>query len=264
MTPGAQPRLLLTGAAGRIGRAVLLALSEHWEVAATDLPGRGCAVLDVTDLAACRQACAGVDAVVHMAGNPSTEAPWEELLAANVIGAYNIAQAAMDAQVRRLVLASSIQAVVGYPKSRQLRAEDRVRPDNLYGATKAWSEALGSWVAAASTTTVVVLRIGFCLEQPPSGPDATPLDMAMWLSYGDVARLVVAAASAPAVEYFVGNGISANRFQRLDLESTRAALGYEPLDDAWTFVDPRPTAVADRGGGGPWRKRRQAPRQHGC
>ncbi|MGH9126886.1 MAG: NAD-dependent epimerase/dehydratase family protein [Acidimicrobiales bacterium] len=101
MTPGAQPRLLLTGAAGRIGRAVLPALSEHWEVAATDLPGRGCAVLDVTDLAACRQACSGVDAVVHMAGNPSTEAPWEDLLPANVTGAYNIAQGAVDAGVRR-------------------------------------------------------------------------------------------------------------------------------------------------------------------
>ncbi|HEX3426331.1 MAG TPA: NAD(P)-dependent oxidoreductase [Acidimicrobiales bacterium] len=258
--PDVKPRLLLTGAAGRIGRAVLPALSQRWEVTATDLPGRRCPVLDVTDLAACRQACFGVDAVVHMAGNPSTEAPWEELLPANVIGAYNIAQAAMDAGVRRLVLASSIQAVVGYPKSRQFRAEDRVRPDNLYGVTKAWSEALGSWVASASTTTVVVLRIGFCLEHPPSGPEATPLDLAMWLSYGDVARLVVAAASAPGVEYFVANGISANRFQRLDLETTRAALGYEPLDDAWAFADPGPTSPADRGRGGPWRKRPGAPR----
>ncbi|MGH9126885.1 MAG: hypothetical protein ACRDZ8_19470 [Acidimicrobiales bacterium] len=153
--------------------------------------------------------------------------------------------------------------MVGYPNSRQLRAEDRVRPGNLYGATKAWSEALGSWVASASTTTVVVLRIGFCLEHPPSGPETTPLDMAMWLSYGDAARLVVAAAAAPAVEYFVGNGISANRFQRLDLESTRAALGYEPLDDAWTLADPGPTAVADGSRGRPWRKRRGSPREHG-
>lgn len=253
---GTKPRLLLTGAAGRIGRAVLPALSERWQVVATDLPGKGCAVLDVTDLAACRQACAGSDAVVHMAGNPSIEAPWEELLPANVIGAYNIAQAAMDAAVRRLVLASSIQAVIGYPKSRQMRAEDRVRPDNLYGATKAWSEALGSWVASASTTTVVVLRIGFCVEHPPAAAGATPLDMSMWLSYRDVARLVVAAAAAEGVDYFVANGISANRFQRLDLETTRAAIGYEPLDDAWTLADATPVPAPQRDRGKLWPKRR--------
>ena len=138
----------------------------------------------------------------------------------------------MDAGVRRLVLASSAQAVAGYPPGRQLRAEDRVRPPNLYGATKAWAEAVGSWAASSSDTTVVVLRIGFFAEQPPSGADATPRNMAAWLSHGDAARLVVAAVEAD-VDYFVAHGISANRYQHLDLTTTRDTIGYAPLDDAW-------------------------------
>ncbi len=225
--------LLLTGAAGRIGRAIRPALEARWDVLATDLPAAGMTALDVTDLAACRDACTGMDAVVHMAGNPSPDATWDDLLPANVIGTHNIAQAAMDAGVHRLVLAGSAQAVAGYPAGRQIRAEDRARPPNLYGATKAWAEAIGSWVAAASDTTVVVLRIGYFAEQPPAGDDATPRNMAAWLSRGDAARLVVAAVEAPNVDYFVADGISANRFQHLDLATTRDTIGYRPLDDSW-------------------------------
>jgi uronate dehydrogenase len=232
---GHHPRskLLLTGAAGHIGTAIRPALEQHWDITATDLAGAGMAVLDVTDLAACRQACVGIDAVVHMAGIPDPAASWDALLPANVIGTHHIAQAAMDAGVRRLVLASSAQAVAGGPPGRQIRAEERVLPPNLYGATKAWAEAIGSWVAASSTTTVVVLRIGLCSRRPPAGPEATPRNLAAWLSYADAARLVVAALQATEVDYFVANGVSANRFQHLDLATTRTTLGYQPLDDAW-------------------------------
>jgi nucleoside-diphosphate-sugar epimerase len=232
--PESRPTLLLTGAAGRIGRAIHPALEAGWEVVATDLPGRGVASLDVTDLDACRRACTGVDTVVHMAGVPDPAATWDQLLPANVIGTYHIAQAAMDTGVRRLVLASSAQAVAGYPPGRQIRAEDRVRPPNLYGATKAWAEAIGSWVAASSATTVVVLRIGFFSEHPPAGAAATPRNRAAWLSHPDAARLVVAAAEAEPVDFFVANGISANRFLHLDLATTRRVIGYQPVDDAWT------------------------------
>ncbi|MDQ6613359.1 MAG: NAD(P)-dependent oxidoreductase [Actinomycetota bacterium] len=226
-------KLLLTGAAGHIGRAIRPALDERWDVVATDLPGNDMAELDVRELAACRQACAGMSAVVHMAGVPDPNATWGVLLPANVIGTYNIAQAAMDAGVRRLVLASSVQALSGVPSDRQIRGEDRVRPANLYGATKAWAEAIGSWVAASSSTTVVVLRIGACRAQPPTGADSTMLDRTAWLSYRDAGRLVVAALEAGRVDYFVASGISANRYQHMDLTTTRATIGYRPLDDAW-------------------------------
>jgi len=231
-------KVLVTGAAGRIGSAVCPVLSQQWDVLATDLRG---SVLDVTDLDRCRAACAGMDAVVHLAGIPDPKATWDVLLPANVIGTYTIAQAAIDAGVRRLVLASSAQAVAGYPPGRQLRAEDRVRPANLYGATKAWAEAIGSWVASTSPTTVVVLRIGYCSPEPPRGAAATPRNLAAWLSYGDAARLIAAAIEAPGVNYFVANGVSANRHLHLELTTTTETLGYQPVDDAWVGLDAEPS-----------------------
>jgi uronate dehydrogenase len=226
-------KVLVTGAAGRIGAAVCPVLGERWDVVPTDLYGDVVNVLDVTDLERCRAACVGMDAVVHLAGVPDPNATWDVLLPANVIGTYTIAQAAVDAGVRRLVLVSSAQAVAGYPPGRQIRAEDRVRPPNLYGATKAWAEAIGSWVASSSSTTVVVLRIGYCSPDPPRQAEATPRNLAAWLSYGDAARLITAAIDAPDVGYFVANGVSANRHLHMDLITTRETLGYQPVDDSW-------------------------------
>lgn len=226
--------VVMTGAAGQIGRAVLPLLPDAWEVKSTDLTaGSGVVPLDVTDGAACASLFSGADAVIHLAAVPDPEADWSALLPVNVVGAHAVAQAAMDAGVRRLVLASSLQAVSAVPTGTQVRADDPPRPANLYGATKAWAEALGSWVAATSTTTVVALRIGnFQLERPE--PGATPArDRAAWLSPRDAADLIRAAVEADVQGIVVANGISANRYRQADLETTIATLGYRPTDDAW-------------------------------
>lgn len=134
----ASRRVLVTGAAGSIGRAISPLLESGWDLQLSDVePHDGAphhvAALDVTDVDACRTAFSGVDAVVHLAGVPDPEASWEQLLPANVIGTHQVAEAAMDCGVRRLVLASSLQAVSGYPDVRQSRASDAPRPANLYG-----------------------------------------------------------------------------------------------------------------------------------
>jgi nucleoside-diphosphate-sugar epimerase len=117
-------RVVLTGAAGRIGRAIAPQLADRWDLQRTDLlSDPEIAALDITDLEACRSAFAGADAVVHLAAVPDPEATWEQLLPANVIGTYNVAQAAGDAGVRRLVLASSLHAVGGLPDQTQRRAD---------------------------------------------------------------------------------------------------------------------------------------------
>jgi uronate dehydrogenase len=226
-------RVVLTGAAGGIGTAIAPLLADRWELALTDVrPGTG-SVLDVTDGAACRDAFAGADAVVHLAADPSPRASWEALHPANVIGAYQVAEAAMGCGVRRLVLASSLQAVSGYPRELQRRTDDAPRPANLYGATKAWAEALGAWVAASSATSVVALRIGYFAAVRPSDDDATHLERAAWLSPRDCAELIRSAVEADGIGFVVANGISANRYSTADLTATIAALGYQPKDDAW-------------------------------
>jgi NAD(P)-dependent dehydrogenase (short-subunit alcohol dehydrogenase family) len=229
-----RPRVLITGAGGAIGSAVAAALGERWRLRATDLrPGPDVDELDITDADACRAAFTGVDAVVHLAGNPDPAAGWSELYGPNVAGAYVVAAAARDCAVPRLVLASSQQAVSAEPDTRQRRADDPARPANLYGATKAWAEALGSWVAATSETSVVALRIGFFAAAPPTGEAATPRNLAAWLSPRDGAELVRAAVEADVDGLTVVNGISANRYRHATIGEAERRLGYAPVDDAW-------------------------------
>lgn len=224
---------MLTGAAGSIGRAVSPSLASRWDLQLTDVTPGAPAVLDVTDLDACRGAFSGADAVVHLAGVPDPDASWAELLPANVVGAHQVAQASVDCGVRRLVLASSLQAVSGYPDGRQTRPGDAPRPASLYGATKAWGEALGAWVAASSSTSVVALRIRFFAASPPAGSGATARDLAAWLSPRDCAELMRAAVESEGITFAVANGISANRYRVADLSETMQLLAYRPVDDAW-------------------------------
>jgi len=231
-------RVVVTGAAGLIGRAVGPVLAGRWELVGVDLrAGDGVAECDVTDLGACRSAFAGADAVVHLAAVPDPGAGWDRLWPANVVGAYTVARAAIDSGVRRLVLASSLQAVSALPPGVQVRGDDQARPANLYGATKAWAEALGSWVAASSATSVVALRIGYFAAERPVGGAVAPVERAAWLSARDAAELIRAAVEAEGVDFLVADGISANRHPRADVGRTVRELGYRPVDDAWAGPD---------------------------
>jgi nucleoside-diphosphate-sugar epimerase len=226
-------RVLITGAAGRIGVTVTERLAERWDVVATDVAGSGCRELDVTDAASCRAPFDGVDAVVHLAAVPDPEAHWDQLLPANVIGVHSVASAAVALRTRRLVLASSLQAVSADPADLQVRADDPPRPANLYGATKAWAEAIGSWVTATSPVEVVAMRIGYFAEEPPSGPDVTPCDLAAWLSPDDCAELVRAAVEGQVAGFTVVNGVSANRYRKATHGPAEQRIGFRPSDDAW-------------------------------
>jgi nucleoside-diphosphate-sugar epimerase len=189
------PHVTLTGAGGRIGRAIVSLLPARWNVRATDLTaGEHVGVLDVHDLESCRRAFTGVDAVVHLAANPDPAASWQQLLPTNVVGAYNVAQAVADCGVRRLVLASSLHSTSGAPEGTQSRSDDQPRPGNLYGATKAWAEALGAWIAATTATSVVALRIGYFAELRPDVRIVGAREVSAWLSK----RVESAARRCPA------------------------------------------------------------------
>lgn len=232
--PEAKRLVVVTGAAGAIGTLVVSRLGARWSIRATDIrSGAGIEHLDVIDVDRCRIMFEGADAVVHLAANPDPASEWSELQGPNVVGAYAVAVAARDCGVRRLVLASSLQTGMAYPHTRQRRAEDAPRPANLYGATKAWAEALGSWIAATSDTSVVALRIGLFSERPPAGDHGTPDNVPAWLSHGDCVRLVQAAVETERQELTVVNGISANRYRIAELGEAERGIGYAPADDAW-------------------------------
>ena len=227
-------RLLVTGAAGGIGTAVAPLLPPAWALELTDLrPGGAVVLLDVTDPVSCEAAFAGVDAVVHLAGNPDPGAAWPQLHGPNVEGVHTVAVACARRGVRRLVLASSLQVLSALPDEAQARAGDPARPANLYGATKAWAEAVGCWIGATTGTSVVALRIGRFTAEPPTGPADTASDRAAWLSPRDAAQLIRAAVEGPVEEFAVVCGVSANRHSKALYGEPERALGYRPLDDAF-------------------------------
>jgi uronate dehydrogenase len=228
-------RILLTGAAGRIGTAVRPVLRELAdEVVLTDLgdvpdlaPGEQFACADLADPAPWELLAAGCDAIVHLGAVPD-EAAFEVLAGPNLHGAYHVYEAARRAGVRRVVVASSGRVTGFYRAGERLDGESTPRPDGLYGATKAFGEALGRMYAARFGLEVIALRIGTFLEQP-----ATTRDLSTWLSHDDARRLVRAALTGPVDGFLALYGVSANTRAWWDLPPS---LGYEPRDDAETYA----------------------------
>ena len=236
--PGAGRRVLVTGAAGRIGRAACPGLAARgWRVRGLDRrPLNGVAgladppvVADVRDAAAVAAATAGVDAVVHLAGL-ATEAPFAEILATNIDGTYQVFEAARRARVPRVVFASSNHAVGFTPRSELVGVDVPPRPDTYYGVSKVFGEALGRLYTDRYGLSVVCLRIGSWLDRP-----TTVRQLSTWLSPSDGVRLLQAALTAPDVGFAVVYGISANTRAWWDQAPARA-LGYRPVDDAEDYA----------------------------
>jgi uronate dehydrogenase len=242
-------RILLTGASGRIGSALLARLPGcGWTVRAFDrvaVPGG--LIGDLGSSADLDRAVDGVDAVVHLAGVP-TEAPWPQLRDANVDGLLNLFEATRRAGIRRVVWASSNHATGFTPVTTELPADAAARPDTLYGVTKVFGEALARYYVDRYGMQVACLRIGTFAERPTH-----VRTLSTWLSPDDCARLVDACLRSPALSYAIVWGVSANSRRTWSLVEG-AALGYEPRDDAEAYAadltSPRPDPSDRFVGGG--------------
>ena len=159
-------KVLITGAAGEIGSILTLELTKRYHVVLTDMREPAAQPhpfieADITDLKAMQAICKGVDTVIHLAADSSDNAPWESLLPNNIVGTYNVFQAAHEARCRRVIFASSGHTVSGYPIDTQVHPNMPVRPANLYGATKVWGEALARFYADQKGLSCICLRFGW-------------------------------------------------------------------------------------------------------
>jgi nucleoside-diphosphate-sugar epimerase len=238
--PTDRPFVLVTGAAGRIGAAFVEDAGDRYRFRAADrdappLPsgeGHETMALDVADLDACRAACRGVDTVLHLAADPSPEADfYGSLLDNNVKGTYNVFRAAADAGCRRVVFASSVHAVAGYPADVQPRTDSPVRPFNMYGVSKCFGEAVAACFAASGLSSIAI-RIG-AYDAPWIHEHPTAEAMSTYVSRRDLNQLMARCVDAADVPFAIVHGLSDNRFKRIDLSSTRDLLGYAPEDDAF-------------------------------
>jgi uronate dehydrogenase len=233
----AVPTILITGAAGLIGTILrprlarpgrTLRLLDNVPLATGPAgPGEESVTASVTDLGAMTAACAGVDAVIHLAAI-SAEAAWEHIAAVNIEGTYAVFEAARRAGVPRVVYASSNHAV-GFAPRGGFPVPDYAfpAPDTYYGVAKVTGEALAALYHHRYGMDAICLRILTCREKP-----TTTRSLSTWLSPGDAGRLFEACLTVPEPGFRVAYGVSANtRGGWVSLAEARS-LGYEPLDDA--------------------------------
>lgn len=236
-----RPRVLITGSSGALGSTLMTSLPGlGFDVRGLDVvppaEAAGDAVTaSVDDLDAVLRASAGADAVVHLGGASTPEATWDECLRSNIDGTRVVLEAARRAGVPRVVLASSNHVAGFTPSTRdEVPADVPMRPDSLYGVSKAAVEALGSFYADEHGLQVASLRIGSCFPRPTS----TRM-LATWLSPADFVRLAVAALTADWSGHITVWGVSRNTRRRWSL-TEGARIGFVPEDDAEVFADGLP------------------------
>ena len=252
-------RLLLTGAAGHLGRELrprlkaycqTLRLSHRKDFGAAG-EGEEIVLAALEDKAQMLALLEDVDAVVHM-GGVSTEKTWESILAGNVVGMVNLYEAARAHKVPRIVFASSNHVTGFYRQDEVITPQDPVRPDGFYGLSKAFGENLAQLYWDRHGIETVSLRIGSSYAEPK---DRRML--ATWMSFDDTERLIVAALTAPLVGHSIVYGMSDNAATWWDNTSARH-IGFRPRDSSEPFrtalearqpnLDPRDLAVSFQGG----------------
>ena len=232
-------KLVLTGAAGRLGSILREPLSRLADtLITTDLaddvgdlyPGEIYVKADLVDLDAIMALCEGADMVIHF-GAIGNEAPFGDILRSNILGAYNVWEAAYYQGVRRVVYASSIHAVGMYLKRDFIGTDAPHRPDTFYGLAKCFVEDLGSLYWDKRGLESIHLRI-----LSASGEVTNARALGSWLSDGDLVHLVERAIDTPTVGFTVVYGVSNN--DRVPVDNAKASfLGYRPQDNAEQFAE---------------------------
>lgn len=233
-------KVLVTGAAGTIGSYFARHAAKQYQLRlqvreldeeSSQLEQFGEVVVgELSDLEGVHKQCEGVDTVLHLAANPSPSASWQSVLDDNITGTYNVFVAARAAGCRRVIYASSIHAVSGYPADVQVKTSEPVNPGDLYGVSKCFGEAMGRYMAEQEGLSVIAVRIGgFQPHATARKEDLGLLDA--WVSPRDLQQLLQNSVDAEGISFAIVHGLSNNRFKRLDLTDTKELLGYNPQDD---------------------------------
>ena len=224
-------RILLTGAAGGLGKILRLRMTTFTEVLRVSDrlniepagPNEEVVVCDLADKHAVHQLVAGVDAVVHF-GGISVEDRFEPILQSNIIGVFNLYEAVRKHGIKRVVFASSNHVTGFYKQTEKITADAPMRPDGLYGVSKCFGENLSRLYFDRYGIETVCLRIGSSF---PVVKDRRML--ATYLSYDDLVELVRCSLFAPKIGHTVIFGSSDNAVSWWD-NAKAAHLGFKPKD----------------------------------
>jgi uronate dehydrogenase len=253
-------KILITGAAGDVGTRLRKLLKGVYSLRVSDIRKPAdlgaddeFVAADLGDYEQTKQITAGIDGIVHLGGY-SVEGPWETIHKSNIVGCYNLFEAAYRSGVKRIVFASSNHAVGFYPRDRKIGVDVTVRPDSRYGVSKAFGEAVGALYADKHGLQVTCIRIGNVGDKP--------LDkrrLSIWVKPEDLAQLIRIGLEHPDIRFEIFYGASDNEAGWWDNSNARR-FGYRPQFRSEDFRDEAMAAqaklpadpVGDRFQGGPF------------
>jgi len=239
-------RILLTGAAGGVGGLFRDLAGDRFEFVCFDRkPTAGvpdAVVGDLTDLPALERAASGCEAIVHLGAFPNPADFLSVILPSNIIGTYNVLEAARRARVPRVVLASSIQVEWGHPEGTKVSVEMAPNPSNVYAASKAFAESAGHVYHRSFGLEVVCLRLGLVAipAKIPALLAMGAIPSATTLTAADCAEILSRAVETPGIGFTVLPAYSRNAGAIRDLTPLERVLGYTPREDAWDLWTSHP------------------------
>ena len=228
--------VLITGATGDVGTHLRRELAGKYKLRLSDLrslkknKSETFMKADISKMADALRITKGVDAIVHLGGY-SVEGPWAGILQANIIGCYNLFEAARRNGVKRIVFPTSNHAVGFYRRDQTIDHRVTVKPDSRYGVSKVFGEALGSLYADKYGMQMFMIRIG--------NVNPEPIDkrrLSIWISPRDIAQLVSIGIDRPGIKFEIVYGISRNKRAWYD-NANAYRLGYQPQDDAEAYAE---------------------------
>lgn len=232
-------RVFITGATGRIGKVLREGLRGYYPILRVSHrtlarlgEARSGEELNAADLCNFEEvdvAMEGVDAVVHMGGTPR-EDDWDRIHRNNIIGTYNVFEAARRHGVSRMIFGSSNHVVGYYRRCRRVGVDEPPRPDSRYGVSKVFGEALGRLYADKYGMSVICQRIGSFFPKPRN-----IRMLSTWISHRDIVHLTRCCLDARDVHFEVIYGVSANKRKWWN-DPVAVRLGYRPQDNAEDYA----------------------------
>ena len=235
-------KLFITGAAGNVGSGLRRYLRDRYDLRLLFHnnipevePGDEVVVADLADFASMVEASAGVDALIHLglgkSGRGNTRSHFNQvIMEVNIKGTYNVFEAARINQVPRIIFASTNHVTGMYEKERIYTTPDMpVRPDSMYGVSKAFGEALGRHYHEAHGMSVYCIRIANFPNTDEVNHEYEP-GMNRWLSARDMAELTACCLEAPHPQFGIFYGVSRGGEKKWDLSNSRELVGWEPQD----------------------------------
>lgn len=237
-------KVLLLGATGRIGKGFIEEYLEKYTkyydlilgVHSKKPKGKLKSIkVDLSDIKSLKKSMSGVSVVVNLAANSDAKAKFEDLVKPNIVGTYNVFEAARIAKVERVIFASSVHAINAYPHGHEVKNKDAPMPLDFYGATKAFGESLCSVFSHKYNLSCLAIRIGaYVSNDQKTMVCYTRKDYDYVISQRDMGQLLhKSILASKKVKYGILSGISDNDHKRMELKFTKKLIGYNPRDDAF-------------------------------